>query len=43
MSEIMRYGMAKRDLKKGLKLASRELSDQEIRSIVEEFLEEGKG
>jgi len=35
--------MAKRDLKKGLRLASRELSDDEIRDTVEEFLEEEEG
>lgn len=39
-SEDMRKGMAERDLMKGLRLASRELSEDRIRSLVDDFFQD---
>jgi len=39
-SEEMRQGIAERDLMKGLRLASRELSEDTIRSLVDDFFQD---
>lgn len=42
-SEEMMEGIAERDLMKGLRLASRTLSEERIRSLVDKFFQDSEG